>query len=66
MRTDRQTDMTKLIVVSRNFANAPKNGGGTNEVCSTSPVTRNNGPPKAGSNQTGYELGDRKHVRETG
>ena len=26
-RTDRQTDMTKLIVTFRNFANAPKNGG---------------------------------------
>jgi Fe-S-cluster formation regulator IscX/YfhJ len=25
MRTDRYTDMTKLIVVFRNFANAPKN-----------------------------------------
>jgi len=24
MRTDRQTDMTKVIVASRNFANAPK------------------------------------------
>jgi len=27
MRTDRQTDMTKLIVTFRNFAKAPKNGG---------------------------------------
>jgi hypothetical protein len=26
MRTDRRTDMTKLIVAFRNFANAPKNG----------------------------------------
>ena len=26
MRTDGQTDMTKLIVTFRNFANAPKNG----------------------------------------
>ena len=26
MRTDRRTDMTKLVVVLRNFANAPKNG----------------------------------------
>jgi len=26
MRTDRWTDMTKLIVASRNFSNAPKNG----------------------------------------
>jgi hypothetical protein len=26
MRTDGQTDMTKLIVAFRNFANAPKNG----------------------------------------
>jgi len=25
-RTDRQTDMTELIVVFRNFANAPKHG----------------------------------------
>jgi len=25
MRIDRQTDMTKLIVAFRNFANAPKN-----------------------------------------
>jgi hypothetical protein len=25
MRTDRQTDMTNLIVTFRNFANAPKN-----------------------------------------
>jgi hypothetical protein len=25
MRTDRQTDMTKLIVAVRNFANAPEN-----------------------------------------
>jgi len=25
-RTDRQTDMTKLIVVFRNFVNAPKMG----------------------------------------
>jgi hypothetical protein len=24
MRTDRQTDMTKLTIVFRNFANAPK------------------------------------------
>ena len=26
MRTDRQADMTKLVVAFRNFANAPKNG----------------------------------------
>jgi hypothetical protein len=26
MRTDRRTDMTKLIFAFRNFANAPKNG----------------------------------------
>jgi hypothetical protein len=26
-RTDRQADMTKLIVAFRNFANAPKNEG---------------------------------------
>jgi hypothetical protein len=26
MRTDRRTDMTKLIVAFRNFANAPNNG----------------------------------------
>ena len=25
MRTDRQTDMTKLLVAFRKFANAPKN-----------------------------------------
>jgi len=25
-RTDRRTDMTKLIVVLQNFANAPKSG----------------------------------------
>jgi hypothetical protein len=25
MRTDRRTDVTKLIVAFRNFANAPKN-----------------------------------------
>ena len=56
---DRQTDMTKLMVASRNFANAPKNGGGTNEVCNTALGTRNNGPPKAGTE-------DWKHVRETG
>ena len=34
MRTDRRTDMTKLIVALRNFANAPKNGylnGGVNK-----------------------------------
>jgi len=27
MRTDGQTDMTKLTVPLRNFANAPKNAG---------------------------------------
>jgi len=27
-RTDRQTDMTKLIVVFRNFAKAPNTAGG--------------------------------------
>jgi len=26
-RTDRQTDMTKLVVAFHNFANAPKNKG---------------------------------------
>jgi len=26
IHTDRQTDMTKLIVVFRNFANGPKSG----------------------------------------
>jgi len=26
MRKDRRTDMTKVIVAFRNFANAPKNG----------------------------------------
>ena len=26
MRTDGQTDMTKLIVASRNFANVPEDG----------------------------------------
>jgi hypothetical protein len=34
VRTDRRTDMTKLIVAFRNFANAPKNGylnGGANK-----------------------------------
>jgi len=25
-RTDKQTDMTKLVVASRNYANAPNNG----------------------------------------
>jgi hypothetical protein len=32
MRTDLRTDMTKLIVAFRNFANAPKNKGGRNRV----------------------------------
>jgi len=58
MRTDRETDMTKLIVASRNFENAPKNGGGTNEVCNTALGTRNNGPPKAGS------IPDRRRTRK--
>ena len=31
---DGRTDMTKLIVASRNFANAPKNGGETAHTCS--------------------------------
>jgi hypothetical protein len=38
-RTDRRTDMTKLIVVSRNFANASKNqyfsSGVLHKVCHT-------------------------------
>jgi hypothetical protein len=32
-RTDRQTDMMKLIVAFRNFANAPKNGYQHNLYC---------------------------------
>jgi len=32
-RTDGQTDMTKLIVVFRNFANAPKIGGMGFQTC---------------------------------
>jgi hypothetical protein len=32
MRTDLRTDMTKLIVAFRNFANAPKNKGGRNRL----------------------------------
>jgi len=57
MRTDKQEEMTKLTVASRNFANAHKNGGGTNEVCNTALGTHNNGPPKAGS------IPDRRRTR---
>jgi hypothetical protein len=32
MRTDRRTDMTKLIIAFRNFANTPKNLITTNSV----------------------------------
>ena len=32
--TDRETDMTKLIVAFRNFSNAPKNGEGVTDALS--------------------------------
>jgi hypothetical protein len=38
MRTDRQTDTTKVIVAFRNFTNAPKNGSA---VGSTAPICKN-------------------------
>ena len=42
MRTDGQTDMTKLMVAFRNFANSPKNG---EVIQSTAVETRTIGCP---------------------
>jgi hypothetical protein len=38
-RRDRQTDMTKIIVAFRNFANAPKNGRQTCSPIGLSEIT---------------------------
>ena len=42
-QTDRQTDMTKLTVAIRNFANAPKNGLPTKKSVRTANTIQENG-----------------------